>query len=97
MPKSIIAKQILDFQKSTFDCTYNSLSALQRQSEDMIQSFLEKSTWLPTESKTAIKDWGNVFSQGREDFKEIVDNNYQMLGEYFTKSGSSAEEEQTKM
>ncbi|MEN6621423.1 MAG: hypothetical protein ABFD50_07745 [Smithella sp.] len=97
MPKSLIAKQILDFQKSTFDCSYNSLSVLQQQMEGMIQSFIEKSSWLPPESKTALKDWENAYSQGRNDFKEIVDNNYQMLGDYFSQGEMSSEEEKPKM
>lgn len=97
MPKSLIAKQILDFQKSTFDCTYSSLSVLQHQMEDMVQSFIDKSAWLPSESKTAIKDWGSAYNQGRNDFKEIVDNNYQMLGDYFSQGEMSSEEEKPKM
>lgn len=97
MPRSLITKQILDFQKSTFDCAYNSISILQQQMEDMVQSFLDKSAWLPPESKTAIKDWEKVYNQGRNDLKEIVDNNYQMMGDFFAQSEATFEEEKSKM
>lgn len=97
MDKSLIAKQILDFQKSTFDCTFNSLTVFQQQMGNVVQSFVEKSAWLPPESKAAIKDWEDIYSQGRNDFKEVVDNNYQMMEEYLTQSEPAAEEDKTKM
>ncbi|MGV8058580.1 MAG: hypothetical protein AB2L12_11220 [Smithellaceae bacterium] len=83
MENNILAKQIIDFHKSTFDNAFNSLSILQQQTEKMVQTFLQQATWLPAEGKTAINEWLNIYNKGRVDFKTAADNNYKKVEEYF--------------
>ena len=83
MENKIIAKQIIDFHKSTFDNNFNSLTVLQQQAEKMVQTFMQQATWLPAEGKAAINEWVNVYNKGRIGFKEAADNNYKKVEEYF--------------
>jgi hypothetical protein len=90
MENNIIAKQIIDFHKSAFDSTFNSLNILQQQIEKMVQTFIQQSTWLPVEGKAAINEWGNICNKGRSDFKEAVDNSYKKVEECFAAGESAA-------
>jgi hypothetical protein len=83
MENNIIARQIINFHKSAFDNTFNSLTILQQQMEKMVQTFIQQSTWLPVEGKAAINEWSNICNKGRCDFKEAVDKNYKKVEEYF--------------
>jgi len=96
MENDAIAKQIIDFYKSAFDNTFDSLTALQQQMEKMVQSFIQQSTWLPVEGKAAINEWGNICNKGRYDFKEAVDKNYKKVEEYFAAVESAVKPEKTK-
>ena len=83
MDSKLIGKQLVDFHKSTFDNTFNSLAILQEQTEKMVNTFLLQATWLPAEGKAAIKEWLNVYNKGRIDFKNAADKNYKKVEEYF--------------
>jgi hypothetical protein len=103
MENKIIAKRILDFQKSTFDSTFNSLTILQQQMEKMVQNFVQKSAWFPTEGKVAFNEWGNICDKGRCDFKETIDNSFKQWEKYFapgegeSASDAAAKADKTKM
>ena len=81
-----IAKQIIDFQKSTFDNSYNALVMLQDQAERMTQTVVDQNTWLPDEGKKVMEDWVQMYKQGRVDFKELVDQNFDKLVDFFGES-----------
>jgi polyhydroxyalkanoate synthesis regulator phasin len=78
-------KQMFDFNKAAFDNTFNAMVMLQEQAERMSNTMLEQATWLPEEGRKVIKDWVDAYKQGRENFKKIVDDNFQKVDEYFQK------------
>jgi hypothetical protein len=96
MENKVIAKQIIDFHKSTFDNTFNSLTILQQQTEKMIQTFLQQATWLPAEGKEAVNEWINIYNKGRIGLKTAADNNYKKVEEYFAVGGTAAKADKTK-
>ncbi len=81
-----IAKQIIDFQKSTFDNSYTALVMLQDQAERMTQTVMDQNTWLPDEGKKVMEDWAQMYKQGRVDFKELVDQNFDKMADFFGES-----------
>jgi hypothetical protein len=81
-PKEI-AKQMSQFNKTVFDNTFNAMTVLQEQTEQIVNNFLEQSPWMPAEGKKAITDWIKAYKQGREGFKAAVDDNYRKVEEYF--------------
>ena len=96
MENKIIAKQIIDFHKSTFDNTFNSLTILQEQTEKMVQTFLQQATWLPAEGKAAVNEWVNVYNKGRIGFKAAADNNYKKVEEYFAADKNAVKTDKAK-
>jgi uncharacterized coiled-coil DUF342 family protein len=81
-----IPKQMIEFNKTTFDHTFEAIIALQDQTEKFASSFIEKAAWLPEESRKAINEWIKVYKKGRDDFKCYADDNYEKMVNYFAKA-----------
>ena len=90
MDQKQMTKQIMDFNKTAFDNTFNSVSILQDQAEKLIYRFLEKAPWFPEDGKKVINEWVKTYKKGREDFKAYADENYKKAMEYFAKAEEAA-------
>jgi polyhydroxyalkanoate synthesis regulator phasin len=82
-PKQI-AKQMIQFTKTTFDNTFDAITVLQEQTEKLIGTYLEQAPIIPAEGKKAITDWMKAYKKGREELKTAVDDNYKKVEEFFT-------------
>ncbi|OQY58329.1 MAG: hypothetical protein B6245_12450 [Desulfobacteraceae bacterium 4572_88] len=91
MDQKALFKQMIDFQKTTFDNSFKAMSTLQEQGEKMVNMFLEQATWLPEEGKGAINNWISAYTKGREDFKDAVESNFDKVQKYFSESEGSDE------
>lgn len=76
-------KQILDYNKSTFDNVFNTLSALQDETESFIARFMEKSNLITPEGKKIIRKMSDSYRKGRSDLREMADEHYRKASEYF--------------
>jgi len=79
-----IAKQMIDFQKTTFDNGFNAVVAFQEQTEKMVNVLMEQAVWLPEDGKKTVYEWGTVCKKGRDDFKKTVDENFSKFEGFFT-------------
>jgi len=86
MDQKQIAKQMLEFNKSAFDNTFNAMTVLQDQSEKLVFRFMENAPWFPENGKKVINDWVAAYKKGRDDFKTAADNNYKKVTEYFAQN-----------
>jgi hypothetical protein len=88
MDQKQIAKQMIQFNKTAFDNSFNAMLMVYQQNEKMVGSFMDQATWLPEEGKKAIDDWLTAYKKGCDDFKKLVDENYQKVEEFFAGSGA---------
>jgi sugar-specific transcriptional regulator TrmB len=88
MDQKHLFKQIIDFQKATFDNSFKALATLQEQGETMINASLNQAEWLPAEGKKAITEWLEAYKKARTEFKNTVDNNYKKVQEFFDSTGT---------
>lgn len=72
-------KQMINFQKTTFDNSFNAMLKMQEQGEAMLNVFLSQATWMPEEGKKAIQDWSEASAKARSDFKKVVDDNFKTV------------------
>lgn len=86
MDPQMMAKQMIDLQKTTFDNTFNAMVMVQGQSEKMLGAFLGQANWLPEEGKKAFDEWMKIYKKGCEDFKKTVDEGFKKLEDYFTEA-----------
>ncbi len=85
-----LAKQMIDFNKTTFDNSFASMVLLQEQTENMVNAFVEQATWLPEEGKKVLNEWVAAYKKGREEFKKMVDESYKKVDSYFTDAAKSS-------
>ncbi len=84
MEPSKIAKQTIEFYKTTFDNTFNALMMLQEQTQRMLKLQLEQTSGFPEEGKKAINEWVSNYKKGCEEFKSAVDESFKRVESYFT-------------
>ena len=78
-----IAKQMIDFQKTAFDTTFNAVVMFQDQTEKMAGKLLNEITWIPAEGKRAIDDWAKAYKLERENLKKSMDENFKRADDFF--------------
>ncbi len=74
--------QMVNFQKTTFENSFNAMLKMQEQGEAMLNVFLSQATWMPEEGKKAIKDWAEASQKARADFKKVVDDNFKIVEKF---------------
>jgi gas vesicle protein len=79
MESKEMCKQMISFNKAAFENYYNTMVAIQDQTEKMIQMFLDQSPLLPKEVKKAIDEWMKAFKKGRENFKGIIEESFKKV------------------
>jgi len=83
MDPKMMAKQVIEFNKTAFDNTFNAMVILQDQMEKVMNFYMEQNKILPDEGKKAIIEWIKAFKRAREDFKNSVDENYKKVESFF--------------
>lgn len=83
MTPTKLTKQLLDFQKTTFDNAFNTVILIQDQTEKRASSFLDRTPWFPKEGQNTINEWANAFKKGRDDFKKVVDESFEKMETFF--------------
>ena len=81
-PKQML-KQMIDFNKATFDNAFNTMSMLQGQMESIINTFVDQSAGTTEEGKKAAKEWAAIYKKGFEDFTRSVDDNFKKVDSFF--------------
>jgi len=84
MDQKQMAKQMVQFNKTAFDNSFNAMKMVYEQNEKMAESFLQQATWLPEDGKKAIQDWLKTYKKGVDDFKKMVDDSYQKVEDFFS-------------
>jgi|WetSurMetagenome_2_1015567.scaffolds.fasta_scaffold1828424_1 hypothetical protein len=85
MNQQQMTMEMIKFNKSVLDNTFNAISTIQDQSEKIFTTFMDKANWLPDDGKKAINDWIAAYKRGRTDFKMATDAKYEKVANYFMK------------
>ena len=81
MKSNPMVKQMLDFQKTTFDNFFNAMVLVQEQGEKMTNTLFEQVSWLPEENKRLMDQWLTMAKKGRDDLKSAMDDNYKNVSD----------------
>jgi hypothetical protein len=88
MEPNLMLKQMLAFNKTAYDNSFNAMLTIQEQNSKMVDTFLEQASWMPEEGKKLIRNWVNAYKKGCEDFKKAADENYKKVDEFFASQKS---------
>lgn len=72
-------KKAIDFNKESFLTTFNTLSYLQKQTENIMVSMIDQTIWLPEESKKSFKEMAKAYKTGQEYIKANIENGYDKI------------------
>lgn len=75
------AKQVIGFQKTLFDNTFNAVIVMQDNSENMMNGFLKQFPWVTEEAKKPLNDSITFIKRARDDYKKSVDQGFDKLEE----------------
>jgi hypothetical protein len=87
-PKKM-AKQMIDFYKSTFDNSFSAMLMVQEQMERMTNMFIGQTTAFPEEGKKALTEWIKAYKKGCEEFKKGVDENFKRVESFLSEAEKS--------
>lgn len=76
MPYNQIAKQVIDFQKTSFTSWYDAMALMQDQATSAVDTLLDQNTWIPEEGRQAILSWINVYQEERNRLKDYIDEGF---------------------
>jgi polyhydroxyalkanoate synthesis regulator phasin len=85
-----IGLQVLDFQKSTFNNTYNTLLKIQEQSEKIADSLLKDNSAIPAEGRKMLDEWKLVFKKGQTEMKKSIDDSFSKAETFFAETSQPA-------
>lgn len=92
MEQFTFTRQILEFNKSAFDNSFNAILLLQEQSEKMMDAFIDQAPWVPGEGKKAFKEIAETFKKNCRDYKTAVDESFARLDTFFEPGKGTASE-----
>lgn len=87
-PKDM-AKQVVQFYKTTFDNSFSTMVMLQEQAEKLMKTFIVQVPGMSDEGKKVLDQWMGAYKKGREDFKKAMDEGYSKVDEFFDKFSKS--------
>ena len=74
-----ITKQIIDFQKMSFDNLYNAMALVQDQAVTAMDTMLDQTSLIPEDGRKALQSWMGVIQDERTRLKGYVDNGFVAL------------------
>lgn len=76
-------KQMIEFNRTTFNNAYNTMVLVQDQFEKAAYEVLDQATALPVEGRKAIENWSEAFKDGRKNLKQQMDNGFEQAEKLF--------------
>lgn len=76
MDSAQIAKQMIGFQKTVFNNSFNAMVVVQEQTETMINNFLGQSPWVTQDAVKQMDETLAFTKKARDDFKKAIDEGY---------------------
>jgi hypothetical protein len=72
-------RQIISFQKTTFENSFAAVDILQEQAEELVTSTWRQAPWLPDEGKLMMEHWIGAIREGRKTFRQSVQDGFDRL------------------
>ncbi|MGB3224362.1 MAG: hypothetical protein WBB23_16295 [Desulforhopalus sp.] len=74
-----MTKQMIDFQKTVFDNTFNGVVFMQDYSQNMLDGFMRQFPWVTEQNQKPLKDTVELMKKARTDYKKAVDQGFHQL------------------
>ncbi len=85
-----IFDQMINFQKTAFTTTFDTVAGLQDQGEKLYNASLEQNPLIFKDQQKIMSDWTETYKKNRQNLKEVVDSNFEMLRGLSGKEGAKS-------
>jgi len=82
MDQKQMLKQMLEFNQTAFNNTFNALTLLQGQFEQVAKTVLEQAN-VPAEARQAIENCTETYKSACQTFKQQIDDSYKQVEKFF--------------
>lgn len=83
MEQKQMLKQMVEFNQTAFNNTFNAMTLLQDQFKHVTKTVLEQATWLPAEGRKAIENCTEAYKSACQTFKQQIDDNFKKVEKLF--------------
>lgn len=84
MNPKFMAKQMFQYNKSTFEKSFSAMVNMQNNAEKMFQFWLNQSKWFPEEGRNFVSEWIEYYRRLRDEYKANVDEGYRKMEEFLS-------------
>ncbi len=78
-----MAKQMIDFYKTSFENSFSAMMMLQEQMDRMASLYWGQMVNVPDEVKKGLAEWSKSYRKNCEDFKKVVEDSFKKLETFF--------------
>ncbi len=86
MDQKQMVKQMIEFNKTSFNNTYETMLMMNEQAEKVTESIISSQpAFLPENNRKILDEWSAAYKKGCTEIKNTVNSNFDKLEEYLTK------------
>lgn len=74
-------RQVVDFQKTVFNGSFNTMAVVQERAEKVMDMVLDQAVWVPEEFKDVVSQWSAAYQEGCRTFKQFADDSFAKMEE----------------
>lgn len=78
MEASNITKQMIDYQKQSFDNLQSIWDFTQAQTVETIDKMMDQALWVPPAGRQAFESWRSTMVEGRKQLSAYIDQGFDM-------------------
>lgn len=90
MEANKIAKQVINFQKMSFDSWFSTMSLMQDQAASAMNTMIDQARWMPQDGRDAVQNWMDVIKDERSRLKGYMDDSFVSMEKAFTAAPKTA-------
>ena len=83
METAKVAKQMVGFQKTVIESSFNAMNIVQDQTESMLNNFVGQIPWVTEDGKKQMNNTFAYTKKARNDFKKAIDEGYTQFEKFF--------------
>ncbi len=84
METAQVAKQVVEFQRSAFDSSFNAVAAVQDQTETLVNNWVGQFPWVTEDGRKQMAEVFEMTRKGRDEFRKAVEEGYTRLEKMVT-------------
>ncbi len=97
MENKKLAKQMLDFHKTSFEHSFSTMEMFRNRAAKFFQMIVDHTPGISEEGKKSLDHWGDSYNKTMQDLKKTVDEGYVRLESFLENNTVFAQEHYEKM